>query len=99
MHRVSTSARTTAGAELVSRGTVDVRAEVNLADVVVLQDSGVSGVGSVVGSTMVQGAAGGEGQAGIQPVLLYQLTRTVLQPLTRGEKDGRLMGDGEYEHC
>ena len=57
------------------------RAEVDLADVVVLQDGGVSGVGSVVGSTMVQGAAGGESQAGVQPVLLDQLTRTVLQPL------------------
>ncbi len=64
--------------------TVDVRAKVNLADIVVLQDSGVSGVGSVVGSTMVQGAAGGEGQACVQLVLLYQLTRTVLQPLTAG---------------
>lgn len=70
------------------------RAEVNLADVVVLQDSGVSGVGSVVGSTVVQGAAGGEGQAGVQPVLLYQLTRAVLQPLA---DERRGMGDGEYE--
>ena len=61
-------------------------AEVDLADVVVLQDSGVSGVGSVVGSTMVQGAAGGEGQAGIQSVLLDQLTRTVLQPFAGGRR-------------
>lgn len=53
-------------------------AEVDLADVVVLQHGGVSGVGSVVGSAVIQRAAGGEGQAGVQPVLLYQLPRTVL---------------------
>lgn len=71
--------------DISTKRTVDVCAEVDLADVVVLQDGGISGVGSVVGSAMVQGAAGGEGQAGVQPVLLYQLTRTVLQPLTGGE--------------
>lgn len=65
--------------------TIDVCAEVDLADIIVLQDSGISGIGSVVGSTMVQGAASREGQAGVQPVLLYQLTRTVLQSLTGGE--------------
>lgn len=64
-------------------------AEVDLADVVVLQDGGVSGVGSVVGSAVVQGAAGGEGQAGVQPVLLYQLTGAVLQPLAGGEEARR----------
>lgn len=62
------------------------RAEVDLADVIVLQDGGVSGIGSVVGGAVVEGAAGGEGQAGIQSVLLYQLPGTVLQPLTGGEK-------------
>lgn len=31
---------------------------------------------------MVQGAAGREGQAGVQPILLYQLPRTVFQSLT-----------------
>lgn len=61
-------------------------AKVDLADIIVLQDSSVSGIGSVVGSTMVQGAASREGQAGVQPILLYQLTRTVLQPLTGGER-------------
>lgn len=59
-------------------------AEVNLADVVILQDGGVPGVGSVVGSTVVEGAAGGEGQAGVQPVLLYQLSGTILQTLAEG---------------
>ncbi len=87
MHRFPTSAQNVVEAALNSGGTVDVRAEVDLADVVVLQDGGVSGVGSVVGSTMVQGAAGGEGQAGVQPVLLYQLTRTVLQSLTGGREE------------
>jgi len=64
-----------------------VRAEVDLADVIVLQDGGVSGVGGVVGCTMVQGAAGGEGQAGVQPVLLYQLTGTILQTLAGGAEE------------
>lgn len=64
------------------------RAEVDLADVVVLQDGGVSGVGSVVGSTMVEGAAGGEGQAGVQAVLLDQLAGAVLQPLAGGRGGG-----------
>lgn len=81
MHRFQPSAQNAVEAALNLPRTVNVRAEVDLADVVVLQDGGVSGVGSVVGSTMVQGAAGGEGQAGVQPVLLDQLTRTVLQPL------------------
>lgn len=68
------------------RRTVDVRAEVDLADVIILQHSGVSGIGSVVGGAVVEGTAGGEGQAGIQSILLYQLTGAVLQPLTGGEK-------------
>lgn len=68
------------------RRTVDVCPEVDLADVIILQDGGVSGVGSVVGGAVVEGAAGGEGQASIQTVLLYQLTGAVLQPLTEGKK-------------
>lgn len=66
--------------------TVDVRAEVNLADVVVLQHGGVSGVGSVVSGAVIEGAASGEGQAGVESVFLDQLTRAILQPLT--EQDG-----------
>lgn len=72
--------------------TVDVRAEVNLADVVVLQHRGVSSVGSVVSGAVVEGAAGGEGQAGVESVLLDQLTGAFLQSLTgreRGKKGGR----------
>lgn len=57
------------------------RAEVDLADVVVLQDGGVPGVGSVVGGTMIEGAAGGKRQAGVEFVLFDQFTGTVLQPL------------------
>lgn len=49
--------------------TVDVSSKVNLADVVVAQHSGVSRVGGVVSSTVVDGAAGGKGQAGLEPVL------------------------------
>ncbi len=42
---------------------------VDLADVVILQDSGVTGVGRVVCSAMVDAAARGEGQAGFEPLL------------------------------
>lgn len=38
------------------------RPKVDFADVVVAQHRGVSCVGGVVGSTVVDGAAGGEGQ-------------------------------------
>lgn len=57
------------------------RAEVDLADVVVLQHSGVAGVGGVVSGAVVEGAAGGEGQAGVESVLLDQLPGAFLQPL------------------
>ena len=57
------------------------RAEVDLADVVVAQHGGVPGVGGVVGGAVVDGAAGGEGQAGLQPVLLDQPAGAVLQTL------------------
>lgn len=60
------------------RRTVDVRAEVNLADVVVLQHSGVSGIGSVVSGAVVEGASSGESQAGVESVLLDQFTGAFL---------------------
>lgn len=50
--------------------TVDVRAEVYLADVVVLQDCGVTSIRGVVGSNMVDRAASGECQASLQTILL-----------------------------
>ena len=65
------------------------RAEVDLAHVVVLQHGGVSGVGRVVGGAVVQGAAGGEGQAGVQAALVDQLPGAVLQALAGGAT-GRL---------
>lgn len=61
--------------------TVDVCPKINLADVVVLQDCGVPSIRSVVGSTVVEGAASGEGQASVQPVLLDQLTGAAFQSL------------------
>lgn len=62
--------------------TVDVSSEVNLADVVVAQHSGVSCVWRVVGSTVVDGAASGKGQAGLEPILFDELPGAVLQLLT-----------------
>lgn len=62
--------------------TVDVSSEVNLADVVIAQHSGVSGVWRVVGSTVVDGAASGKGQAGLEPVLFDEPPGAVLQLLT-----------------
>lgn len=66
--------------------TVDVRPKVNLADVVVAQHSGVSCVGGVVSSTVVDGAAGGESQACLQPVFFDEPPGAVLQPLTAGSR-------------
>lgn len=58
--------------------------KVNLADVIVAQHGGVSGIGGVVGRAVVDGAAGGKGQAGLQPVLLDEPPGAVLQLLTAG---------------
>lgn len=62
--------------------TVDVSSEVDLADVVVAQHSGVSCVWRVVGSTVVDGAASGKGQAGLEPILFDEPPGAVLQLLT-----------------
>lgn len=63
------------------------RAEVDLADVVVLEDGGVSCVGSVVSGAVVQRAAGGKSQTSVQTVFLDQLSGTVLQLLTVKDKN------------
>lgn len=62
------------------------RAEVDLADVVVLENSGVSRIRSVVSRAMVQRAAGRKSQTSIQTIFLDQLPRTILQFLTVREK-------------
>ena len=64
-------------------------AEVNLADVVVLQHGGVSGVGGVVGRAVVERAACGEGKTRVQPVLLNELPRTAFQPLAERDDGWR----------
>ena len=69
-------------------------AKVNLADVVVLQHGGVSGVGGVVGRTVVEGAACGEGKTCIQPILLNELPRTAFQPLAERDDGWRGRGKG-----
>lgn len=56
--------------------------KVNFADIVVAQHRGVSCVWGVVGSTVVDGAAGGEGQACLQPVFFDEPPGAVLQLLT-----------------
>ena len=66
--------------------TVNVRAKVNFADIVVLKHRGVACVGSVVCSAVVEGAACGERQASIQTILFDQLPGAVLQFLTAGKK-------------
>ena len=65
--------------------TVNVRAKVNFADIVVLKHRGVACVWGVVSGTVVQRAARGEGQPCIQTILLYQHPRTALQTLTEEE--------------
>lgn len=49
--------------------TINVRAKVNLADIVVLEHRGVASVGRVVCSTVIEGAAGRKSKPRIQPVL------------------------------
>lgn len=49
--------------------TINVGAKVDLADIVVLEHCGVAGVGCVVSSTVVEGAAGRKSKASIQPIL------------------------------
>ena len=63
------------------------RAKVELHDVVVLQHSGVAGVGRVVGGALVEGDAGGEGEARLQPVGLDQAARRRLHRLTGTHRD------------
>lgn len=74
---------------LSRRRTVDVRPEVNLADIIILQNGGISSVGSVVSGAVVEGTAGREGQASVESVLLDQLTGAFFQPLTgqEGERE------------
>lgn len=63
------------------------RPEVDFADVVVAQHSGISSVGCVVSCAVVDRAAGGKGQTRTQSVLLDELSGTVFQPLTGSNKE------------
>lgn len=65
--------------------TVDVCAEINLAHVVVLEDSRVSSVWCVVSSTVIQWAPGRKRQPCVQTVFFDQLPTAVLQPLAEPE--------------
>lgn len=68
------------------------RSKVNFADVVVAQHRGVSRVGGVVGSAVVDGAASGEGQAGLQPVFFDEPPGAVLQLLTATNRQSSTEG-------
>lgn len=67
------------------------RSKVNFADVVVAERGGVSCVGGVVRRTVVDGAAGGEGQACAQPVLFDESPGAVLKLLTDRSTKGQWM--------
>lgn len=62
--------------------TIDVCSKVNFADIIVAQYGGVSCVWGVVGSTVVNWAAGGEGQTSLQPIFFDELPGAVFQLLT-----------------
>lgn len=79
--------------------TVDVSPEVDLADVVVAQHGGVSRVWRVMGSTVVDGAAGGEGQAGLEPILLDEPAGAVLQLLTAENRQERRVSQRRGASC
>mmetsp|Transcript_11488 Transcript_11488/g.26158 ORF Transcript_11488/g.26158 Transcript_11488/m.26158 type:complete len:244 (-) Transcript_11488:444-1175(-) len=61
---------------------VDVRPEINLANVIVLEDGLVARVGSVMRSNVVDRAAGGERNAGPWIVVPNEVTDLVLQSFT-----------------
>lgn len=63
------------------------RSKVNFADVVVAQHGGVSCVWGVVGSTVVDGAAGRKGQTCQKPVFFDEPPGTVLQLLTARDRE------------
>lgn len=68
--------------------TVDVRPKVDLTDVIVAQNGGVSCVWGVVSSTVVDGTASRKSQPGPQPVFFDQPPGAILQFLTdRKTKD------------
>lgn len=79
--------------------TIDVCTKVDLADVVVAQHGRVSGVGGVVGSAVVDGAARWKRQAGSQPVLLDEPPGAILQLLaaTNRKQQRRVVKDEEHE--
>lgn len=62
--------------------TVDVSSKVDFADIIIAQHGGVSCIRGVVGSTVVDGAACGEGQAGPQSIFIDEFPGAVLQLLT-----------------
>ena len=75
----------------VDDAAVDLRAEVHLHDVVVLQRGLVAAVGRVVRRHVVERAARGEAHAGLQPALLDEVARALLQRLAHVEElDARL---------
>lgn len=68
------------------RRTINVRAEVDLADIVVLENGRVSCVRSVVSGAVVQRAAGRKSQTSVQTIFLDQLPRAIFQFFTSREK-------------
>lgn len=66
--------------------TVDVCAKVDLAHVVILQHGGVSSVGCVMSSAVIERAASGKSQTCFQSILLNQPPAALLQPLTESER-------------
>lgn len=66
--------------------TIDVCAKVDLAHVIILQYGGVSSVGCVMSSTVIERAAGGKSQTCFQSILLNQPPTALLQPLTESKR-------------
>jgi hypothetical protein len=69
------------GPGAVDDAAVDVHAKVDLHDIGGSETSRVAGVGRVVSGDIVQGAASGKGDAGVQSVLLDELARETLERL------------------
>ena len=67
--------------------TIDVRSEVHLHDIVVLQHSGVTRVWCVMRRTVIQRHSGREGQSSFQSVLLNQFACGAFQFLAKNREE------------
>ena len=75
------------GERTIDDVSVDVGAEVDLANVVIGEHSWITGVWRVMGSAVIERAASWEGQTGAETIFFDESARTVLELLATSSKD------------